>query len=48
MAIRESSDAGRPAAAGDGPIADVYRDLAARLVAGLEGEARAFPKIVME
>ncbi|WP_062231159.1 Mrp/NBP35 family ATP-binding protein [Aureimonas sp. N4] len=39
MVIRESSDAGRPVVAGDptGPHAQVYRDIAARVLASIEG-----------
>jgi ATP-binding protein involved in chromosome partitioning len=32
LAIREASDAGRPPAAGDGPDADVFKDIAAKLL----------------
>ena len=52
MAIRETSDAGRPVVATDpdGPHAKVYRDIAARVreKLGAKGGARAAPKIVIE
>jgi ATP-binding protein involved in chromosome partitioning len=50
MAIRENSDAGTPvvAIAPDGPHAQAYRDIAARVRAALQGESRAAPKIVIE
>jgi ATP-binding protein involved in chromosome partitioning len=52
MAIRETSDAGRPVVATDpdGPHAKVYREIAARVRERLQGEGagRAAPKIVIE
>ncbi|MFE1602628.1 P-loop NTPase [Methylobacterium sp. ID0610] len=52
MTIRESSDAGRPVVAvdPDGPQAAIYRDIAARLWAGLSGApaGRTPPRIVIE
>jgi ATP-binding protein involved in chromosome partitioning len=52
MAIRETSDAGRPvvATAPDGPHAAVYRDIAAKVLAQLRGgeRGRAAPRIVVE
>ena len=53
IAIRETSDAGRPVVATDpaSPPAQAYREIAARAVAELEreqGQARPAPKIVME
>ena len=49
IAIRETSDAGVPVAAGQGPHAALYVEMAARLRAGLEGAAeRRGPKIVIE
>jgi len=52
MTIRESSDAGRPVVAvdPDGPHARVYRDIAAKLWANLNGVSapRAAPRIVIE
>ncbi len=53
IAIRETSDAGRPVVATDptSAPAQAYREIAARAVAELErekGSARAAPKIVME
>ncbi|ACA20259.1 MRP protein-like protein [Methylobacterium sp. 4-46] len=52
MAIRESSDAGRPVVAvdPDGPQAAIYREIAARLWAGLSGApaGRTPPRIVIE
>ena len=52
MAIRETSDAGRPVVATDpdGPHAKVYREIAARVRDRLQGKgaARAAPKIVIE
>jgi ATP-binding protein involved in chromosome partitioning len=50
MAIRENSDAGLPVtvAAPDGPHAKAYRDIAARVREGIEGESRPAPKIVIE
>jgi len=35
MSLREASDAGRPVAAGDGPIADIFRTIAGSLSAAL-------------
>ncbi|HEU4518107.1 MAG TPA: Mrp/NBP35 family ATP-binding protein, partial [Microvirga sp.] len=52
MAIRETSDSGRPVVAidPDGPQGRVYRDIARRVWAGLEGgaAARPAPRIVIE
>ncbi len=50
LAIRENSDAGRPvvAAAPDGPHAQCYRDIAARVRDGLQTASRPAPKIVIE
>ena len=53
LAIRETSDAGRPVVATDpnSPPAQAYREIAARALAELErekGSARAAPQIVME
>ncbi|MEH3120008.1 MAG: Mrp/NBP35 family ATP-binding protein [Methylorubrum populi] len=52
MAIRETSDAGRPVVATDpdGPQAGVYRDIAGKLWGNLVGApaGRAAPKIVIE
>jgi ATP-binding protein involved in chromosome partitioning len=52
MAIRETSDAGRPivVADPDGPHAKVYREIAARVRDQLKGRGadRAAPKIVIE
>src|SRR3954470_5421341 len=52
MAIRETSDSGRPVVATDpdGPHAKAYRDIAARVRDALQGEraGRAAPKIVIE
>ncbi|ACL62041.1 iron-sulfur cluster carrier protein ApbC [Methylobacterium nodulans] len=52
MAIRESSDAGRPVVAvdPDGPQAAIYRDMAAKLWAELSGApaGRTPPRIVIE
>jgi ATP-binding protein involved in chromosome partitioning len=52
MAIRETSDAGRPVVATDpdGPHAKVYREIAARVRDQLSGKGagRAAPKIVIE
>ncbi|WP_427023754.1 P-loop NTPase [Aureimonas ureilytica] len=46
MVIRESSDAGRPVVADDptGPHAQVYRDIAARVLASIEGVSATTPK----
>jgi ATP-binding protein involved in chromosome partitioning len=52
MAIRETSDSGRPVVATDpdGPHAKVYREIAGRVREQLTGKgaARAAPKIVIE
>jgi ATP-binding protein involved in chromosome partitioning len=52
MAIRETSDSGRPVVATDpdGPHAKVYREIAARVRDALKGKGagRAAPKIVIE
>jgi ATP-binding protein involved in chromosome partitioning len=50
MTIREKSDAGLPVVATepDGPLAAIYRDIAARVRDGLKGAGRAAPKIVIE
>jgi ATP-binding protein involved in chromosome partitioning len=50
MDIREKSDAGLPvvATAPDGPLAAVYRDVAAKVIEQLKGPSRAPPKIVIE
>ena len=52
MAIRETSDAGRPVVATDpdGPQAKIYREIAGKLWANLSGApaGRAAPKIVIE
>jgi ATP-binding protein involved in chromosome partitioning len=50
MDIREKSDAGQPVVVSDpdGPHARCYREIAARVRAGLAGSARAAPKIVMD
>ncbi|WP_147077119.1 Mrp/NBP35 family ATP-binding protein [Methylobacterium haplocladii] len=52
MAIRETSDAGRPVVATDpeGPQARIYRDIAQKLWANLSGApaGRAAPRIVIE
>jgi ATP-binding protein involved in chromosome partitioning len=52
MAIRETSDAGRPvvATAPEGPHAKVYREIAGRVRDQLKGRGpgRAAPKIVIE
>jgi ATP-binding protein involved in chromosome partitioning len=50
MAIRENSDSGRPvvATAPDGPHAQCYRDIAARVRDGLQVAGRPAPKIVIE
>jgi ATP-binding protein involved in chromosome partitioning len=52
MAIRETSDAGRPVVATDpdGPHAKAYREIAARVRDALQGKGagRAAPKIVIE
>jgi ATP-binding protein involved in chromosome partitioning len=41
MAIRQASDAGRPPAAGEGPEADIFRELAFALLEQLKETARA-------
>ncbi|MFZ0778969.1 MAG: iron-sulfur cluster carrier protein ApbC [Xanthobacteraceae bacterium] len=50
MTIREKSDAGSPvvATAPDSPLAQCYRDIAARVLDGIAGASRAAPKIVIE
>jgi ATP-binding protein involved in chromosome partitioning len=50
MAIRETSDAGRPVVATDpdGQHAKIYREIAARVRDRLGGKTRAAPKIVIE
>ncbi|HXD46532.1 MAG TPA: iron-sulfur cluster carrier protein ApbC [Pseudolabrys sp.] len=50
MTIREKSDAGLPVVATepDGPHAKIYRDIAAKVLAGIKGGGRAAPKIVVE
>jgi ATP-binding protein involved in chromosome partitioning len=52
MAIRETSDSGRPVVAidPDGPQGRIYRDIARRVWASLEGgaAARPAPRIVIE
>jgi ATP-binding protein involved in chromosome partitioning len=50
IAIRETSDAGRPvmASAPDGPHARAYREVAERVRAGLSVGRRAAPKITIE
>jgi ATP-binding protein involved in chromosome partitioning len=50
MEIREKSDAGLPvvAIAPDGPHAKIYRQIAERVRAGLQGAGRPAPKIVIE
>jgi ATP-binding protein involved in chromosome partitioning len=50
MTIREKSDAGLPvvATAPDSPLAQCYRDIAARVRDGLQGATRQAPKIVIE
>jgi len=52
MAIRETSDAGRPVVATDpdGPHAKVYREIAQRVREQLQGRGtgRVAPKIVIE
>lgn len=50
ITIREQCDSGRPVTATDpdGPYAKIYKDIAAKVKAGLEkGRARAAPKIVI-
>ena len=48
--IREKSDSGQPvvATSPDGPHAQIYRDIAARVRDGLAGASRLAPKIVIE
>jgi ATP-binding protein involved in chromosome partitioning len=50
MTIREKSDAGLPVVATtpDSPLAQRYRDIAARVRDGIAGASRAAPKIVIE
>ena len=50
MTIREKSDAGLPvvATAPDSPLAQCYRDIAARVRDGIAGASRTAPKIVIE
>jgi ATP-binding protein involved in chromosome partitioning len=50
MTIREKSDAGLPvvATAPDSPLAQCYRDIAARVRDGIAAATRAAPKIVIE
>jgi len=50
MDIREKSDAGLPvvATAPDGPLAAVYRDIAAKVIEQLKGPTKPPPKIVIE
>ncbi len=50
IAIRENSDAGKPvvATAPDSPLAQCYRDIAARVRDGLQAAGRSAPKIVIE
>jgi len=50
LAIRENSDAGRPVTVSDpdGPHAQSYRAIAARVRDALAGESRPAPKIVIE
>jgi ATP-binding protein involved in chromosome partitioning len=50
MSIREKSDSGLPVVATepDGPHARIYRDIAARVLAGIRSGTRAAPKIVVE
>ncbi len=50
IVIREKSDSGQPvvATAPDSPLAQCYRDIAARVRDGLRGASRAAPKIVIE
>jgi ATP-binding protein involved in chromosome partitioning len=48
--IRERSDSGAPVVAADphGAHAAIFRDIAARVRAGLQAESRPAPKIVIE
>jgi ATP-binding protein involved in chromosome partitioning len=50
IAIREKSDSGLPVVATDpdGPLAQCYRDIAARVRESLQGAGRPAPKIVIE
>ena len=50
MDIREKSDAGLPvvATAPDGPLAAVYRDIAAKVRDEIKGATRVAPSIVIE
>jgi ATP-binding protein involved in chromosome partitioning len=50
MTIREKSDAGLPVVATepDGQHAKIYRDIAAKALAGIKGTTRAAPRIVIE
>ena len=50
MAIRETSDAGRPITASepDGPHAKIYKGIARQVWTSLEGGVRKAPKIVIE
>jgi ATP-binding protein involved in chromosome partitioning len=50
IAIRENSDAGKPvvATAPDSPLAQAYRDIAARVRDGLGAASKPAPKIVIE
>ena len=50
MTIREKSDAGLPvvATAPDSPLAQCYRDIAARVRDGIAGASRQAPKIVID
>src|SRR6202140_1189307 len=50
MDIREKSDAGLPvvATAPDGPLAAVYRDIAAKVLGQIKGATRVAPNIVIE
>jgi ATP-binding protein involved in chromosome partitioning len=50
IVIRENSDSGRPvvATAPDGPHAQCYREIAARVRDGLQGAGPPPPKIVIE
>ncbi len=50
IVIREKSDAGLPvvATAPDGPHAQSYRDIAARVRDGLQVASRPAPKIIIE
>jgi ATP-binding protein involved in chromosome partitioning len=50
MEIREKSDAGLPVVATDpdGAHAKIYREIAARVRAGLAGASKPAPKIVIE